>query len=432
MRVAQFVQRYPPALGGSESYFYRLSRYLSQQSDAVTVWTTTALDLDSFWSPRGRVLSAGESIEDGVVVRRFPLWRMRGRRWVLKPLSLIPQRTWQALTLPCNPVSFAMRRAVERSEEKYDAVHAGAFPYAWPIVCARRLARRLDVPFFLTPFLHLGDPDNPRDPVRRAYTSRPFRSLLQSADGVFVQTERELSAVKNLGVPQNRIYVQGLGVDASECTGGSYERARSKWKCTQDEIVIGHLANNSAEKGTIDLVKAAEQLWSRGQQFRLVLAGPEMPNFRRFMSGIQSDRIIRLGWLSDRERRDFFAGIDVFALPSRSDSFGLVLLEAWANHVPVVVYRAGGPAELVRHGIDGLQAPCGDIESLADQLERMIIDAELRAECGIRGCERIDREFRWHDKLELFRKKIGPGRQPGPLGDFAEGSVLRTKPTSAL
>jgi glycosyltransferase involved in cell wall biosynthesis len=280
--------------------------------------------------------------------------------------------------------------------------------------------------------LHLGDPDNPRDPVRRAYTARPFRSLLRSADGVFVQTERELNAVLDLGVHPDRSHLQGLGVDSNECTGGDRSRARADWDLTESEIVIGHLANNSAEKGTVDLVRASERLWSRDQQFRLVLAGPEMPSFRRFISGVQSDRITRLGWLSDQARRDFFAGIDVLVLPSRSDSFGLVLLEAWANGVPVVVYRAGGPAELVRHGIDGLQAACGDVESLADQLERMIIDADLRAECGFRGRERVNREFRWDDKLELFRKKIGPGRQPGPLGDFAEVPVREPRPSSAL
>src|SRR5262245_18192107 len=101
MRVAHFIQRYPPALGGSEAYFDRLGRYLVRQGDDVTVWTTTALELPAFWSPQGRVLPAGEVEEQGVRVRRFPLWRMRGRRWLLKPLSLVPLRTWQALMLPC-------------------------------------------------------------------------------------------------------------------------------------------------------------------------------------------------------------------------------------------------------------------------------------------------------------------------------------------
>src|SRR5262245_22300804 len=133
MRVAHFIQRYPPALGGSESYFRRLSRYLAERGDDVTVWTSAALDLEAFRSPRGRCLPVGESDDQGVRVHRYRLWRLRGRRYLLKPLSLVPQRLWQCLTLPCNPVAFGMWRDAGRGNESYDAVHATAFPYAWPV-----------------------------------------------------------------------------------------------------------------------------------------------------------------------------------------------------------------------------------------------------------------------------------------------------------
>ena len=53
LRVAHFVQRYPPSLGGSEAYFARLSRHLAAVGDQVTVFTTNALDLEAFWSRRG-------------------------------------------------------------------------------------------------------------------------------------------------------------------------------------------------------------------------------------------------------------------------------------------------------------------------------------------------------------------------------------------
>ena len=43
MRVAHFVQRYPPALGGSESYFHRLGRYLADEGDSVQVFTSNAM-----------------------------------------------------------------------------------------------------------------------------------------------------------------------------------------------------------------------------------------------------------------------------------------------------------------------------------------------------------------------------------------------------
>jgi glycosyltransferase involved in cell wall biosynthesis len=230
--------------------------------------------------------------------------------------------------------------------------------------------------------------------------------LLHQADAVFVQTPGERAVVASLGVPPERIVLQGLGVDVAECTGGNRDRFRTRQGITQ-EILIGHLSNNSAEKGTVDLLRAAQLLWRRGERFRVVLAGPEMPNFRAFWSTFpEQHRVLRLGILNAEQKRDFFAGIDLFALPSRSDSFGLVLLEAWANAKPVVVYRAGGPAELVRDGIDGLQAPCGNVGALAAGLRRLVNDAPLRQRLGACGLSRIPQEFLWPDKLARVRSVI--------------------------
>src|SRR5215471_11462452 len=106
MRVAHFVQRYPPALGGSEAYFARLSRHLCAAGDQVTVFTTAALDLEAFWSSRARALPPGTTQEDGVEVRRYALLRWPARRYALKLLSLFPNRHWQCLTMPCNPIAW--------------------------------------------------------------------------------------------------------------------------------------------------------------------------------------------------------------------------------------------------------------------------------------------------------------------------------------
>ncbi len=409
MHIAQFIQRYPPALGGSEAYFRRLARDAVAHGHRVTVWTTNALDLTDFWSPTGRCVTAGTTIEDGVTVRRYPLWRMKGRRWLLKPLSMLPLRAWQAMTLPCNPISWKMWRDAGNEEEQYDAVHATAFPYAWPIACAHRLARRQRIPFYLTPFLHLGDPSDPFDHTRQQYTQPALRRLLRAADGVFVQTELERDAVIELGVPPERVILQGLGVDANDCTGGDRTRTRTAWGVADDDAVIGHLANLSAEKGTIDLVRAADAV-SAKRRIVLLLAGPAMPNFERFIDEFEpSVLIIRPGVLSEQEKQDFYAGIDVFALPSRSDSFGLVILEAWANGVPVVAARAGGPGEIVRHSIDGLLAKPGDVSDLAEHLTRLTDDPALRHRFAEAGRERCKHEFRWDSKLRIVRETIQDG-----------------------
>lgn len=413
MRLAHFIHRYPPALGGAEAYFARLSRWCAEQGDEVTVFTTDALALEAFWSPSGETVPAGRDLDGDVRVRRYPLWRCRGRRWLLKPLSLIPHRAWQCLMLPCNPIAPAMWRDAGRERLDFDAVHASAFPYAFPILCARRLARRLHVPFFITPFLHLGDRDDPADRTRRGYTSPALAWLLREADGVFVQTPTEREAAMALGVPAARITLQGLGVDPAECTGGNRDTARRRWNLQDDACVVGHLANQSWEKGTNDLVQAFEPLWRRGVPTQLVLAGPQMPNFTRFWQAFGERlpqfarrHVRQLGPLSDAEKRDFFAAIDVFALPSRSDSFGLVLLEAWANGVSSVAYRAGGIADVIRHERDGLLVPCGNIPALTAAIERLAGDIDLRIALGQYGQARAGRDFRWGDMLALVRDTI--------------------------
>lgn len=428
MRIAHFVQRYPPALGGSEAYFARLSRHLARQSHEVTVFTTTAFDLEAFWSTRGRELRPGVRLEDGVEVRRYRLWRCPEQRRLLKLMSFLPHRLWQCLTLSCNPVAPGMWREVGRLDMPFDVVHASAFPYGWPLVCGLRLARRLGVPFVLTPFLHLGDPDDPHDRTRRVYLSPALLSLVDAADAVFVQTDVEREALLERGFPETKIILQGMGVDLAGCTGGDRLRARRVWGVGPGETVVGHLANNSREKGSVDLLRAAERAWRRGRQFRLVLAGPEMPNFRTFWKHFgAADRVIRLGVLDAPEKRDFFAGLDIFALPSFSDSFGLVLLEAWANGVPNVAYRAGGVAGVIRHECDGLLARCDDVDGLAALLGRLSADGELRRRLGAAGRERLDREFRWEDKLalvadnyaELVAHRPVPNRTPALAGASA-------------
>ena len=423
MHVAHFIHRYPPALGGAEAYCARLTEFLVGRGHVVQVWTSNAIELEEMWQPRNpnspqsrrehrenrnnsdfALRSLRLCGENDFTVRRFPPLGFPGRRYILKALSLIPHPRWQSLTMPCNPVCLGMWREAAKYEGPLDAVHAFAFPYSFPIACGLKLARRRGVPFFLTPFLHLGDPTDPHNRTRKQYTSRPLRWLSRQADGVFVQTESEFDAVVQLGVPSTKVTLQGLGVDSQECTGGDRAAIRQTWGVTPDTVVLGHLANNSVEKGTVDLLRTVQQLPDNA---RIVLAGPEMPNFRRFWDAFPlKDRVIRMGQISDAMKRDFFAGIDAFVLPSRTDSFGLVLLEAWANGKPVVVYRAGGPGDLVRDGDDGLQVRCGDVNELSEKLRVIVNDVALRERLGKVGADRVRTEFQWADKLACVERVL--------------------------
>ncbi|MFO0844749.1 MAG: glycosyltransferase [Gemmataceae bacterium] len=348
MRVAHFIQRYPPALGGSEAYFARLSRYLASRGDEVTVFTTTGDALDSFWDRRAAQLPAGDEVRDGVRVVRCPLWHFPvGHRYLLKAASLIPLRRWQALTVPFNPVAPAMWRAAG----DFDVVHAGSFPYSFPLECARQLARRLGVPFLLTPFVHTGDPADRADRVRRAYTTPALLRLADSAERVFVQTEGERDAPPT-GVDPRRL-VARVGVDLAGCTGGDRPGTRSRYKVGTPPMDTWR-------------TRASRRAISSICCWRPRRRGPAWPLQRRAGWRGDAELPVVLGGCSVRRpgppRSAGRAGeCDFSRRPRRvllAEPVGIFVrwccCRGVANGVPCVGYRAGGVAWVIRDGIDGL------------------------------------------------------------------------------
>jgi len=98
-----------------------------------------------------------------------------------------------------------------------------------------------------------------------------------------------------------------MGQEARLDDTGRLEESLKAWGVGPGEVVVGHLANNSREKGTVDLLRAAGRAGSLGCRFHLVLAGPEMPNFRAFWRSYGSAvRVLRLGVLDDGQKRDFY------------------------------------------------------------------------------------------------------------------------------
>lgn len=402
------IQRAPPALGGAESYFHRLSSFLAEGGARVSVHTSNALALEAFWRSDAERLPVQVVQKGNLCLHRHAVRHFPGRRLVLKALSMLPHPWVQGLSLPASPQLPSLLSLARSSKETVSLVHASAFPYTFPLFCGLAWARRMQVPFLLTPFLHLGDPGKADDRTRQAYLSPPLRYLLSQADRIFVQTEMERQAVLAQGVDEKNVVLQGLGVEPAECTGGSRSNANIRWSLPRNgPLRMGHLANLSEEKGTVDLLKAVTMLHEKGVSFTLLLAGPSMPNFQaawRMLPASVRSHVHLLGVLKDEEKPDFYAACDMFVLPSRSDSFGLVLLEAWANGIPCVGYRAGGIAEVIQHDIDGLLAPCGDIPALAGCLGDLLADDDRRHRYGEQGKSKVLTHHRWEEKLAIVKR----------------------------
>jgi glycosyltransferase involved in cell wall biosynthesis len=283
-----------------------------------------------------------------------------------------------------------------------DLVHVSSLPYSSLLYAGIALAEHTAARLVISPFTHVAPPGPAASVMRSAYLSPLNVGLLSKADRIFVQTELERRALADAGISTDRQITAGLGVERAECTGGSRERARESWRLDDNAVVVGHLANKSWDKGTIDLLDAAERLWDRGVRFVLVLAGPEMPSFTRRRSRARFPQwLVNLGELSAQERKDFFAAVDVFALPSYVESFGLSPLEAALNGAAVIAYDHGGPGQLFRNGDNALLAPAGDRGVLSEMLERLTTNARERARLGGAAC-RLAGGYSWSRVLDVI------------------------------
>jgi glycosyltransferase involved in cell wall biosynthesis len=395
-RIVHICPRYRPVRGGVELFFERISEDLAARGDEVSVWTTDASTVQAFTVSGAPRLPPGPERLAGVDVRRFPVRYLPASRVVRTLAHLLPFGTrWRCDTLRWTPFVPALTRAASTTTDRVDLVHVAGLPYSSILFAGVRLAERTGARLVISPFTHVPPPGPAAALFERAYLSPLNIELLSRADRVFVQTPLERQALVGAGLRDDRLVEIGLGVDAEACAGGNRQAARARWGLEAEAVVVGHLANKSWDKGTVDLLDAAEALWARGVRFRLMLAGPEMASFRaRLARRPPPDHLVDLGSLTDAERRDFYAAIDLFALPSYVESFGISSLEAALSGSAVVAYDHGGPSQIFVDDDTARLVPTGDLERLGDALAQVIGDRDLRARLAAAGA-RLARRYDW-------------------------------------
>lgn len=405
MRIAWFTHRFYPCVGGAENYGLEMVRRFVRAGHAVDVLTSDALDLWYFTNKqRQRVPGPLESEVDGARVRRFPVRHLPLQRYLGRLLSYAPHWPTQCRVASYMPIL----PGIDRVRGEYDAVFAVGFPYTVFSYAALQTARAAGAPLVLTPFLHLATPG---DRVHWHYTRPHQRRLLAESDTVIVQTDLEARAVREWGIPAERILKLGMGVNHSLVTGGDRDLFRQRHGIPAGRQVVGSLGVCDPNKGTNDLVRAVAQLnagRSGDDRIHLLLGGASSPDFEAFAAELPADTarwLTRLGPVAPEQVKHFFAAIDVFSLPSRTDSFGIVFLEAWANGRPVVAAAAGGVVDVIEHDRTGLLVPFGDVERLAECLSSLLNDRDVAHRLGEGGRAQVARGYRWDDRFAVLLER---------------------------
>lgn len=213
----------------------------------------------------------------------------------------------------------------------------------------------------------------------------------------------------------NAVDVEKVNAAAGE---GQAEAARSLG--LEGKTVVGVVGSLKKIKGHALLVEAMAEVKKSlpGAVLLVIGDGPEKENLmeRAGMAGLAGD----IRWLGRRRREDvyrLYGAMDVLAVPSKFEGFGLAAAEAMAAGLPVVATRVDGLTEVGEDGMTGFLTPPGDAGEMSRALVRVLRSKDRGREMGRRGKERVSRLFSqaaFEEKTLRLYRAFGLAGHAGP------------------
>ncbi len=224
------------------------------------------------------------------------------------------------------------------------------------------------------------------------------------------------------GIPEHKIYTALNATDPEAFNPAKAQRGllRTQFGLADDTPLLGIVARIMVWKGHLDLIESLAKVKRAIPDVRLAIVGKAdllAANSAESYEGQVRQRIAELGleanviwagWFDDAPR--VMADLDVVAVPSWEEPFGLVVTEAMAMERPVVGYNSGALPEIITDGVEGLLVAPKDTDALAAALIGLLNDPARRALMGKAGRARVLQQFRPRrqadDVAEIYRRVL--------------------------
>ena len=204
--------------------------------------------------------------------------------------------------------------------------------------------------------------------------------------------ERSLRAQKIFKPRKVRLVSNGIDVERFERARQGFDReSYRRGLPSSARLLVGITGELREHKGQEDLVRAARLVTREFADVDFLIAGDDASPDKRYRARLErlirelglEGRVHLLGWLKDVA--PFLHTIDLFVSSSRSEPFGLAIVEAMACGLPVVATATGGAQEIIEDDRTGKLVPAGDVEAMAEALRALLKDEDERARLSERA-----------------------------------------------
>jgi glycosyltransferase involved in cell wall biosynthesis len=392
MRTIHLLRKFNPAeWGGTETAIQRLFEGLREHGVKTVVYC-----------PR----LEWESVEDPLVALGCEVQRFRA---FVPVLGISRERKQQLVSVGGNLMSFELISSLWR-EDDVSIIHSHTLGRIGGIALTE--ARKRHVPFVVT--IHGGVLDLP-EKVKQTFNTPVvggwewgklfgllFRShrLLADADAIITCNPREAAQWREK-FPSKRVVVQPHGVPMAEYEKDCRERARAAFPEICGRQVLLGAGRVDPIKNQAWLLEQAPEIFRRYPDAILVLAGActDQPYGdqigRRIRELGLERRVLLTGGLPPNDPRliGLMQEARALLLPSLSETFGLVILEAWAADTMVLSSRTSGASALIEHGQNGWLFDLEKPESFHEVLGRTLANPQIAREMVARGAAQVREQY---------------------------------------
>ncbi len=225
--------------------------------------------------------------------------------------------------------------------------------------------------------------------------------ILKNADSVIALTEDMKNHLKN--IYEREILIIPNGIDLSKFEYLPKDNYYSKFGFEKNTKIILYVGTFRPVKGLKYLIEAMKIIGDKEKRLVIIGHGKEKDDLENLVKNLNlKDCVTFIGKTPNQEVIRFMASSDVFVLPSLSEGFPIVILEAMASGLPIVATKVRGLPEIFKDGQNGFLVEPRNPEKIAEKILLILNDEELSKRISKNNLEEV-KKYDWKiviDKLE--------------------------------
>jgi len=415
-----FTPRYFPAISGGEFYIQSIAEYMKKlYKDNPLILCSNAIDFKAFKSNKGLFIKPEDpnfKSYRGIKLHRIQINHENYKNPIkfnsaINEIKNFCEKINLNLTMEMITEFFSngpdfnnFIKKIMDGKVKLIAhlIHTTFLPYS-PLLYSLIISKLYNIPSICTPFYHIF---NPR------YTSQHLIGLLANFDAIIACTQYEKNELIKKGIDSKKIHVVPMGVDYTlyanpiKSKTGKIKSFKKFYNIKEDFILFCGYKNY--EKGAISLLKSIQKIIKKLPNLLYVFIGPstlafdyELKNARKIGAKIINITPDQLNGYYDWRKISAFKECSIFVMPSRTDAYGIVYLEAWAAGKPVIGAKNPVMSEVIKDNYDGILVEFDNTEEIANAIISLMKDRQMRNFLGENGRKKVKNNNQW----DLIAKK---------------------------